>query len=77
MKRKAFGAIDLLIGLVLTAVVFLIGMNALKGTSSLKLDNSATDTKSVQEQVDEQVNEIQNMRQQAINYQQNFQNDED
>lgn len=77
MKRKAFGAIDLLIGLVLTAVVFLIGMNALKGTSLLKLDNSATDTKSVQEQVDEQVNEIQNMRQQAINYQQNSQNDED
>lgn len=30
MKRKAFGAIDLLIGLVLTAIVFLIGMNALK-----------------------------------------------
>lgn len=56
MKRKAFGAIDLLIGLVLTAIVFLIGMNALKGTSSLKIDNSATDTKSVQEQVDEQVN---------------------
>ena len=52
MKRKAFGAIDLLIGLVLTAIVFLIGMNALKGTSSLKIDNSATDTKSVQEQVD-------------------------
>ena len=77
MKRKAFGAIDLLIGLVLTAIVFLIGMNALKGTSSLTIDNSATDTKSVQEQVDEQVNEIQNMRQQAINYKQNFQNDED
>ena len=77
MKRKAFGAIDLLIGLVLTAIVFLIGMNALKGTSSLKIDNSVTDTKSVQEQVDEQVNEIQNMRQQAINYKQNFQNDED
>lgn len=77
MKRKAFGAIDLLIGLVLTAIVFLIGMNALKGTSSLKIDNFATDTKSVQEQVDEQVNEIQNMRQQAINYQQNSQNDED
>ena len=77
MKRQAFGAIDLLIGLVLTAIVFLIGMNALKGISSLKIDNSATDTKSVQEQVDEQVNEIQNMRQQAINYQQNSQNDED
>ncbi len=76
MKRNAFGAIDLLIGLVLTAVVFLIGMNALKGTTSLKINNSATDTKSVQEQVDEQVNEIQNMRQQTINYQQNSQSED-
>ena len=76
MKRNAFGAIDLLICLFLTAVVFLIGMNALKGTTSLKINNSATDTKSVQEQVDEQVNEIQNMRQQTINYQQNSQSED-
>ena len=65
--KNAFGAIDLLVGLVITAIVFMIGMNALKG-SSLKLQGNTVDTKSVQQQVDEQVNEIQNMRQQAIEY---------
>ncbi len=65
--KKAFGAIDLLVGLVITAIVFMIGMNALRG-SSLKLQGNNVDTKSVQQQVDEQVNEIQNMRQQAIEY---------
>ena len=66
MKRDAFGAIDLLIGLVLTTIVFLIGMNAFKGTSSINLNGSSVDTRSVKEQVDTQVNEIENMRQQTI-----------
>ena len=74
MKKGAFGAIDLLIGLVITAFVFLIGMNAMKGLSSVNLNGNSVDTKSVQEHVDEQVNEIENMRQQSINYQQNVQN---
>ena len=65
--KNGFGAIDLLVGLVITAIVFMIGMNALKG-SSLKLQGNTVDTKSIQQQVDEQVNEIQNMRQQAIEY---------
>lgn len=76
MKRNAFGAIDLLIGLVITAFVFMIGMNALKGVSSLDLRGNSVDTKSVQEHVDEQVNEIENMRQQTINYQQNVQSED-
>ena len=74
MKKGAFGAIDLLMGLVITAFVFLIGMNAMKGLSSINLNGNSVDTKSVQEHVDEQVNEIENMRQQSINYQQNVQN---
>lgn len=65
--KNGFGAIDLLVGLVITAIVFMIGMNALKG-SSLKLQDNKVDTKSIQQQVDEQVNEIQNMRQQVIDY---------
>ncbi len=73
MKRKAFGAIDLLIGLVITAFVFIIGMNALKGSSSIKLNSSTVDTKSVQEQVDAQVNQIENMRQQTIDFNQQAQ----
>lgn len=74
MKKGAFGSIDLLIGLVITAFVFFIGMNAMKGLSSINLNGNSVDTKSVQEHVDEQVNEIENMRQQTINYQQNVQN---
>ena len=74
MKKGAFGAIDLLIGLVITAFVFLIGMNAMKGLSSINLNGNSVDKNSVQEHVDEQVNEIENMRQQSINYQQNVQN---
>lgn len=73
MKRKAFGAIDLLIGLVIIAFVFIIGMNALKGSSSIKLNSSTVDTKSVQEQVDDQVNQIENMRQQTIDFNQQAQ----
>lgn len=73
MKRKAFGAIDLLIGLVITAFVFIIGMNALKGSSCIKLNSSTVDTKSVQEQVDAQVNQIENMRQQTIDFNQQAQ----
>ncbi len=73
MKRKAFGAIDLLIGLVITAFVFIIGMNALKGSSSINLNGSTVDTKSVQEQVDAQVNQIENMRQQTIDFNQQAQ----
>lgn len=68
MKLKAFGAIDLLIGLVIVSFVFIIGMNALKGASSLKINNSPVNEQSVQEHVDETVNEIEQMRQQTINY---------
>jgi uncharacterized membrane-anchored protein YhcB (DUF1043 family) len=65
MKKKAFGAIDLLIGLVLMAVVFLIGTNAFKSVSSININN-VKDLKSVQEQVDEQVAEIERNRQKQI-----------
>ena len=68
MKLKAFGAIDLLIGLVIVSFVFIIGMNALKGASSLNIKNSPVNEQSVQEHVDETVNEIEQMRQQTINY---------
>ena len=68
MKRNAFGAIDLLIGLVITAVIFLISVNALKGVSTLKLKDSGITQESVQQHVDETVNEIEKMRQESINY---------
>lgn len=68
IKLKAFGAIDLLIGLVIISFIFLISMNAFRGTSSLKINNSSVNQQSVQEHVDKTVNEIENMRRQTIDY---------
>jgi len=66
MKRKAFGAIDLLIGLVLISVVFIIGMQNFKPIPSTE----TTDLQTVKEQVNEQVKEIEQLRQNAKNYEQ-------
>lgn len=66
MKKEAFGAIDLLIGLLITTAVFMIGMNAMKG---VKLQHTPADARSIQEHVDAQLNEIEQMRQQTIDFQ--------
>ena len=66
MKRNGFGAISLLLGLVITAIIFLIGINTFKGVSSIKMKDSSIDSQSVQEHVDQTVNEIEQMRQQTI-----------
>lgn len=68
MKRNSFGAISLLLGLVITAIIFLIGINTFKGVSSIKMKDSSIDSQSVQEHVDQTVNEIEQMRQQTIDY---------
>lgn len=68
MKRNGFGAISLLLGLVITAIIFLIGINTFKGVSSIKIKDSSIDSQSVQEHVDQTVNEIEQMRQQTIDY---------
>ena len=67
-NKLGFGAIDLLIGLVITAIVFMISVNTLKGMSSLNLNNSSVNRESVEEHVDRQVNEIEQMRQYTIQY---------
>lgn len=66
MKRQGFGAIDLLIGLLLMTVVFFIGTSAFKGVSIMSSKQGA---KSVKEHVDKTVDEIENMRNESINYQ--------
>lgn len=64
--KKAFGAIDLLIGLLLISVLFIISMNSYKG---INIQDSLQNTRSIQGEVDAQINEIEIMRQQSINYQ--------
>ncbi len=75
MKKQAFGAIDLLISLLITSVILLIGINSIKGISSLNLNGSSVNKESVEEHVDRQVEEIQNMRQQTIDYNNKMQQD--
>lgn len=65
-KKDGFGAIDLLIGLLITTAVFLVGMKAMKG---INLQNTPADTRSIQKHVDAQVNEIEQMRQKSIDFQ--------
>lgn len=76
MKRQAFGAIDLLISLLVSSAIILIGINAIKGISSIKLNGSSVNQKSVEEQVDKQVEDIQNMRQQTIDFNNKMQQQE-
>lgn len=68
MKHKAFGAIDLLIGLVVMSFIFLMSVKAFKGASSINIKNSTIEQQSVQDHVDETVDEIEHMRQETINY---------
>lgn len=68
-NKLGFGAIDLLVGLVITTIVFFIGVNTFKGISSLKINETSEKTQSIQEQVDQTENEIEQMRQQSIKLQ--------
>lgn len=68
MKKDGFGAISLLLGLVITAIIFLIGISTFKGVSSIKMKDSSIDSQSVQEHVDQTVNEIEQMRLQTVDY---------
>ncbi len=69
MKKEAFGAIDLLIGILILTAVFMFGMNTMKG---VKFQNMPADTRSIQEHVDAQVNEIERMRQESLDFQSNI-----
>lgn len=71
--KKAFGAIDLLIGLLITTAIFMVCMNSFK---EISINPKDADTRSVKEHVDAQVNEIEQMRQQSINIQTDILNNE-
>ena len=66
MKKEAFGVISLLIGLVIVSVLFIIMINAMKGLGGKGLGQSSVNTKNIEQEIDSQINEIQNMRQQSI-----------
>ena len=63
MKRNAFGAIDLLLGLLILGVIAVFSMNTFKNTSSTLIPTG--NTKNVRQYVDEQVNQIEDLKKQS------------
>lgn len=65
-KLNASGAIGMLLAMLIIALLFILMMPALKNTSSTGLGESSINKESVEEQVNQQVNEIEKIRQQTV-----------
>ena len=74
MKLKAFGAIDLLIALLIMAAAFMVGINAFKTLNST-YQTQDTDIKTVQEHINDQITEIEDARKMSEELQKEFQKD--
>lgn len=74
MKKRAFGAIDLLISIIIMAAAFMIGMNAFKGVN-LPVQTHDDEVKSVQEHINDQITEIEDARQKAAEFEKEMQED--
>ena len=68
MKKNGFGAISLLVSLVIICIIFLISINTFKGIKKKKIQDSSIKNQSVQEHVDQTVSEIEQMRKQSVDY---------
>lgn len=74
MKRfLAGGAIGMLLSMLIIALLFIMMMPSLKNTGSAGLFGSSLNKKSVEEQVDKQIEQIENMRRQTQQYNENIQ----
>lgn len=65
-KLNASGAIVMLLAMLIIALLFILMMPTLKNTSSTGLGESSINKESVEEQVNQQVNEIEKIRQQTV-----------
>lgn len=63
---NASGAIGMLLAMLIIALLFILMMPTLKNTSSTGLGESSINKESVEEQVNQQVNEIEKIRQQTV-----------
>ncbi len=72
MRHKAFGAIDLLLGLLIMAIAFIIGMNVFKNVS-LPVQNNDAEVKTVKEHINDQITEIEDARQKAAEFEKEMQ----
>ena len=65
-KLNASGAIGMLLAMLIIALLFILMMPTLKNTFSTGLGKSSINKESVEEQVNQQVNEIEKIRQQTV-----------
>lgn len=75
-QRRASGAVGMLLTLLIIAIMFIIMMPMLKNTGSANISGSSLDKKSVEQEVNEQVEQIQNIRQQTMQYNNQVQQEE-
>lgn len=68
MLKPAFGMITFLLGTLIVAIMLALMIPALKKTTDSTLGPSSVKTESVEEKSNEMIDEIQNMRNQAIEY---------
>lgn len=68
-KFSASGAIGLLITLLIIAIAFILTMPSIKSSTSTNIETSPIKHESIEDEVNQKLNEIQNMRNQAIEQQ--------
>ncbi len=68
-KLSASGAIGLLLTLLIFAVIFILLMPSIKSSTSNNLNTSTIKQESIEDEVNQKLNEIQNMRNRAIEQQ--------
>ena len=70
--KPAFGAVSMLLALVITAIIFVMMVPVFKSTSSASLKNSSVKQENVEERVDEIVKEIETRKLEAVEYYNNI-----
>lgn len=68
-KLSGSGAIGLLLTLLIVALMFILLMPSIKSTSSTNINASSIKQESIEDEVNQKLNEIQNMRNRAIEQQ--------
>lgn len=63
-RKKAVGAIGMLISLLIISIVFILIMPAIKDFGTGSIGTSSVNNKNLERKIDEQVNEIMKIRQQ-------------
>lgn len=70
--KPAFGAVSMLLALVIIAIIFVMMVPVFKSTSSATLKNSSLKQENVEERVDEIVKEIETRKLEAVEYYNNI-----